>query len=139
MTPPARSRFSTLLGFDTSHSESRGKDLNFLPDCRTESRLRDCTVLVRRGRNRSSEVTPFDMTPTVFREGRFRFFFFSREESRIHIHVASGEGEAKFWLEPRLELAKNYRFSRRDLKVIRDLIMEHDEQIRDAWAQHFES
>jgi hypothetical protein len=35
------------------------------------------------------------MSPTVFREGPFRFFFFSREEERLHIHVQSAEGEAK--------------------------------------------
>lgn len=48
------------------------------------------------------------MSPTVFREKGYRFFFFSREEPRMHVHVVSGDGEAKFWLEPELELAKNY-------------------------------
>ncbi len=27
-------------------------------------------------------------------------FFFSREETRIHAHVAHPDGEAKFWLTP---------------------------------------
>lgn len=40
------------------------------------------------------------MSPTVFRERGYRFFFFSREESRMHVHVEAGSGEAKFWLEP---------------------------------------
>ncbi len=26
----------------------------------------------------------------------------------MHVHVISGDGEAKFWLEPEIELAKNY-------------------------------
>lgn len=39
----------------------------------------------------------------------YRFIFFSREESRMHVHVTSGDGEAKFWLEPEIQLAKNYR------------------------------
>ena len=51
------------------------------------------------------------MSPTVFREGPFRFFFFSREEERVHIHIESAEGEAKYWLEPNVELARNYRLS----------------------------
>ena len=51
------------------------------------------------------------MSPTVFRE-KGRFFFFSREEYRMHVHVVSGDGEAKFWLEPDLELAKNYGYNR---------------------------
>jgi hypothetical protein len=29
----------------------------------------------------------------------FRFFFFSREESRKHAHVYCSDGEAKFWLD----------------------------------------
>ena len=33
--------------------------------------------------------------PTVFRYGEFRFYFFSREEIRKHIHVSSPNGEAK--------------------------------------------
>jgi hypothetical protein len=44
------------------------------------------------------------MSPTVFRQGRFRFFFFSREESRPHVHVSTADGVAKFWLEPQVEL-----------------------------------
>jgi len=50
------------------------------------------------------------VSPTIFREGPYRFFFFSREESRMHVHVASSDGEAKFWLAPRLELAENHGF-----------------------------
>lgn len=30
------------------------------------------------------------MAPTIFRDGQFRLFFFSREETRIHVHVAPG-------------------------------------------------
>ncbi|MDZ7787037.1 MAG: DUF4160 domain-containing protein [Halofilum sp. (in: g-proteobacteria)] len=56
------------------------------------------------------------MSPTVFREKGYRFFFFSREESRRHVHVVSNDGEAKFWLEPELQLARNYRYSRAQLK-----------------------
>jgi hypothetical protein len=46
------------------------------------------------------------VSPTVFREGGFRFYFFSLEESRMHIHVHGEGGEAKFWIEPRIELAR---------------------------------
>ena len=58
------------------------------------------------------------MTPTVFRERGYRFFFFSREEARMHVHVISAEGEAKYWLEPEIELARNYRYSNRQLREI---------------------
>ena len=77
------------------------------------------------------------MSPTVFREKGFRFFFFSREETRIHVHVHSSDGEAKFWLEPQIELAKNYRLSRQHLHEIEEMIEEHYEQLRNAWRNHF--
>ena len=47
------------------------------------------------------------MSPTIFRYCPFRFFFFSREEDRLHVHVQSADGEAKFWIEPVIELARS--------------------------------
>lgn len=79
------------------------------------------------------------MSPTVFREKGYRFFFFSREESRMHVHVVSGDGEAKFWLEPDLELAKNYGFTRQHLKEIESLVEDHRDELVSAWRQHFGS
>ena len=53
--------------------------------------------------------------PTVLKIKGYRFFFFSREELRQHIHIQYQKGEAKFWLDPEIELAKNYKLSRREL------------------------
>ena len=77
------------------------------------------------------------MTPTVFREGSFRFFFFSREESRIHIHVAHTDGEAKFWLEPNIELALNKGLNSKQVNEALLLVQQHREEILNAWKQHF--
>jgi len=77
------------------------------------------------------------MSPTLFREHGYRFFFFSREESRMHVHVYSGDGEAKFWLDPQIELARNYRLSRINLKEIEEIIEEHQNEIRSAWENYF--
>ena len=77
------------------------------------------------------------MSPTILKDQGYRFFFFSREEPRMHVHVHSAKGEAKYWLEPELELAKNYQLSRRQLKKIEKIIEEHYEEIRNAWHQHF--
>ena len=79
------------------------------------------------------------MTPTVFRESGYRFFFFSREEDRMHVHIVSGDGEAKFWLEPDIELAKNHRYSRKQLKDIETLIEEHHHELVSTWQEHFEN
>jgi hypothetical protein len=77
------------------------------------------------------------MSPTVFRESGYRFFFFSREEERMHVHVLSGDGEAKFWLKPEIELAKNYHYSAKQLKEIKPLIEGHYNELISAWQQHF--
>ena len=77
------------------------------------------------------------MTPTVFRERGYRFFFFSREEERMHVHVYSGDGEAKFWLDPEIELAKNHHLSRGKLKQIEEIIEAHYDELRNAWETHF--
>ena len=77
--------------------------------------------------------------PTVLRIRGYRFFFFSREELRKHTHVQSQEGEAKFWLEPQIELAKNYQLSRKELKEIEKIIEEHYEEFINAWEEYFGS
>jgi hypothetical protein len=77
------------------------------------------------------------MSPTIFRERGFRFFFFSREESRMHVHIHCAQGEAKFWMEPKVELAQNYGLSGSDLRVIQKLIEEHKDEITGAWERHF--
>ncbi len=77
------------------------------------------------------------MSPTICREAGYRFFFFSREESRKHIHVMSADGEAKFWLEPEIELAHNYHYSRIQLKQIESLVEHHYDEFISAWQQYF--
>lgn len=79
------------------------------------------------------------MAPTVFRQGAFRFFFFSREEPRMHIHVSHTDGEAKFWLEPKVELAMNQGLSQKQIGEALDLVKHHFEEIRNAWNIHFGS
>ena len=77
------------------------------------------------------------MAPTVFREGSFRFFFFSREESRRHIHVTHTDGEAKFWLEPEIALADNQGLSQRQISEALILVKQHQQEILHAWNNHF--
>ena len=78
------------------------------------------------------------MSLTVFRERGYRFFFFSREELRQHIHVHCGDGEAKFWVDPQIELARNHGLTRHQLKQVEAIIEEHEDEIRNAWQDHFE-
>jgi len=79
------------------------------------------------------------MSPTVFRERGYRFFFFSREEARMHVHVSCDDGEAKYWLEPEMELAVNYRLSRSQLREIEQIIEARYDELETAWKTHFGS
>ena len=79
------------------------------------------------------------MAPTVVRDGAFRLFFFSREEARIHVHVAHPDGEAKFWLTPAISLATSTGLSVRQLRDAEAVVGAHFEEIRNAWNQHFGS
>ena len=77
------------------------------------------------------------MSPTIFRERGFRFLFFSREESRLHVHIQGARGEAKFWIEPQIKLAENYGLSQKDIRIVQSIIEERENEIRSAWASHF--
>jgi hypothetical protein len=77
------------------------------------------------------------MSPTVFREKGYRFFFFSREEERMHIHVTCADGEAKYWLTPDIELARSHGLSRKQLTEVAKLVKENRDEIERSWRQHF--
>ncbi|HAV12199.1 MAG TPA: DUF4160 domain-containing protein [Opitutae bacterium] len=79
------------------------------------------------------------MSPTVFYHRNYRFFFFSREESRMHIHIYSPSGEAKFWIEPKIELAVSKGLNSRELKEVETQVKEHENEIRREWNKHFGS
>ena len=79
------------------------------------------------------------VSPTVFREGPYRFFFFSREEARIHVHVICASGEAKFWLDPEVELAMKRGISAHESREIQRIIERRKEEIVNGWNQHFTS
>jgi hypothetical protein len=77
------------------------------------------------------------MARTILRDGPFRLFFFSREEERIHVHVAHPDGEAKFWLTPSIHLAVNLGLSGSQLKQAQAAVEAHRKEIEDAWHRHF--
>ena len=77
------------------------------------------------------------MSPTILRTGPYRFFFNSREESRMHVHVSMPDGTAKFWLEPIVALADYYNLPARKLRKIESIVQEHQEEFKNAWHRHF--
>jgi len=55
----------------------------------------------------------------------------------MHVHVHCADGEAKFWLEPLIELAQNYGLNDRQIRAAEALIRKHENDIRSAWRKHF--
>ncbi|MEI6388821.1 MAG: DUF4160 domain-containing protein [Spirochaetota bacterium] len=84
-----------------------------------------------------TEGVELPMSPTVFREGPLRFYFFSREETRVHVHVLGPTGEAKFWLAPTVSCASHSGFADREVAEISRIIVARKEEILDAWHRHF--
>jgi hypothetical protein len=79
------------------------------------------------------------MSPTVFWWRGYRFFFFSREETRVHVHVRSGDGQVKFWLEPEISLVTSHGLSPKQVAAVMEAVQEHKDDIIAAWREHFRS
>ena len=62
------------------------------------------------------------VSPTILRAKGFRFYFFSREERRAHVHVQHADGEAKFWIDPSVELAVNFSLKPKQVTEVEHLI-----------------
>ena len=75
--------------------------------------------------------------PTVHREGRYRFSFFSNERNEPpHVHVNAAEDQAKFWLTP-IELESSYGFNGSELNTIERIIRTNLAKLRGAWHERF--
>ncbi|MGZ9226384.1 MAG: DUF4160 domain-containing protein [Anaerolineales bacterium] len=76
------------------------------------------------------------MSPTIYRQGSYRFYFNSNEEPRMHIHIKGQQGRAKFWLEPIIALADYRGLKTHELKEIEQIVTEHQKEFQDAWKKH---
>ena len=77
------------------------------------------------------------MSPSIFREKGYRFYFLSNEENRLHIHVTGEEGEAQFWIEPIVSLAVAHGLNQKKLNKIQKIVEERKDEIIKAWQKHF--
>ena len=75
--------------------------------------------------------------PTVFRSGKYRFFFFSNGgHEPPHLHVESGGQYAKFWLEP-VELSRSIGYSGHELNEIRKQVFANRRILKEKWDEFF--
>ena len=76
------------------------------------------------------------MSPKFKEEKGYVFKIYSNEEERKHIHVIKAGNEAKFWLEPDIELANNYGFSDKDIKNITQIILKYGDEFKRKFTEH---
>ena len=55
----------------------------------------------------------------------------------MHVHVSHPDGEAKFWLSPAVELAKQTGLADHVVSEARQFVTDHLQEIVDAWNKHF--
>lgn len=78
--------------------------------------------------------------PLVFRWKGHRFHFFSNEgdpREPVHIHVTKDNADAKFWLQPEVNVTYNKGFNARELAALSSVVAERREEIERAWDEHF--
>ena len=83
------------------------------------------------------------MSPTVFKYGPYRFYFWSNEAGRPHIHCESGEKNAKYWLEKadnplvEIELGETSSYAKHELTQIKEIIDQHHYEFLKKWYDFF--
>jgi len=77
------------------------------------------------------------VTPTIHREGPFRFFFYSHEPREPpHVHVERDDAIAKLWLHD-ASIADSGGFPLRDLQRVAAIVLVHRDHFLEAWHEHF--
>ncbi len=84
------------------------------------------------------------MSPRVLKEGELLFWFHSHDavqENRASIHVGKGSqndsGDAKVWLEPEIEIARQGRtLDSTELNHAIKIIKKNHKKLLEAWRKH---
>lgn len=76
------------------------------------------------------------MSPVFRRESEYTFKIYSNEEERMHIHVLCDGKEAKYWLEPQVELAKNTGIPEHKLNEIKKIVEKYADSFKEQFSQH---
>ena len=76
------------------------------------------------------------MSPTFLKEKGYSFKIYSNEEERMHIHVIKDKIEAKFWLEPKVEVAYKGDFSQHEINKIQSIVELYAEYFKKQYQIH---
>jgi hypothetical protein len=75
--------------------------------------------------------------PTVLTLLGMRFFYWAREHEPIHVHVKKDDAEARFDIEPQIELTANMGFKPHELAIAEEVIRDNREYIIEHWKLFF--
>lgn len=75
------------------------------------------------------------MSPTVLNEDGYQVMIYLNDHTPAHVHVFKAENEAKVQLDP-VEIMDNEGFNTRQLKAIRTLITEHQDELLGEWDKY---
>ena len=78
--------------------------------------------------------------PKLLQWNGWKFFFYSREGMPLeppHVHVRSGNSEAKIWLTPVVRVASDRRMDPRTLKMLVAVVSEHRDEFEERWHEFF--
>ena len=76
------------------------------------------------------------MSPKFKEYKGYVFKIYSNEELRMHIHIVKADCEAKYWLEPRIEMAENYGFTSKELSMIEKILENDGDEFKIKFARH---
>ena len=77
--------------------------------------------------------------PLLFIFFGLRFMFYSNDHEPIHVHVSSGDQEAKFRVVPEIELIENNGLKPREIRQSIMAIEENREIIIERWNEYFKN
>ena len=75
--------------------------------------------------------------PIIFIYLGLKFLFYSNDHEPIHVHVISGEAEAKFSVDPEINLIENRGLKQRDIRHAVMAIEENRDIIIERWKEYF--
>ena len=77
--------------------------------------------------------------PTVLNLLGMKFYYWSREHEPVHIHVKKGDAEARFTIEPDIELIANMGLKPHELAIAEEVIKDNREYMIEHWKLFFKN
>ena len=68
-----------------------------------------------------------------------RFFYWAREHEPIHVHVQKGCAEARFVIEPEVQLTDNIGFKPHELALAEEIIKDNRDYMIEHWKLFFKT